>query len=362
MAKDYYETLGVQKNASQDEIKKAFRNLARKHHPDVNKGSSDAKFKEINEAYQVLSDTQKRSNYDTYGSAGAPNQGFGGGGFGGQGFDFGDFSSSFEGFGDIFDTFFGQGGGSRRRSGGRQRGGDIRYDVSITLEDAFHGIEKELEVVHLTSCQTCKGSGAKAGTQPSKCSNCGGTGQVRHTQRTPLGSFSQVAPCQVCYGSGEVVSSPCPHCSGSGREKNKHKIKVKIPVGIDSGQKLKVQGAGDAGIKGGEPGSLYVFITVKDHDRFDREGDNLIINQALSFSEAILGTELKIKGINEEISVKIPKGTQFQSIFRVRGKGMPILGSRNRGDLMVVVDIKIPKEITREQEELLKKFESLNRG
>ena len=360
MAKDYYNILGVNKNASQDEIKKAFRNLARKHHPDVNKekGSTE-KFKEINEAYQILGDQNKRQQYDQFGSAGPFNQGFQGGqGFGG--FDFNEGASNFEGFGDIFDMFFGGQGRSRQKSSGRQDGNDLRYDLEISLEEAYHGLDKEIEISHLTACATCKGSGAKPGTTPTKCGTCGGAGQVRQTQRTPLGAFTQVTTCPKCHGAGETVSSPCPTCSGSGRTKTKHKIKVRIPEGIDSGYRLKVTGAGDAGLKGGIPGDLYIFVTVRPSPIFEREGENLYYKKTIPFVTATLGAEIEVKTIDGKATLKIPAGTQSGSIFKFKGKGMPHLSGRgSRGDFMVVVEIETPKHLTDKQEELLKEFGKL---
>ena len=267
---DYYELLGVTKTASADEIKRAYRKLARQYHPDVNKDpGAEAKFKELNEAYQVLSDPNKRSQYDYYGTAGGP----GGSGF--EGFDFGETFRGFEGFGefgDIFDVFFG-----RQRTGraARERGSDLRYDLRITLEEAARGIERELDVVHFATCSTCKGSGAKPGTQPIRCSNCKGSGQIRKSQRTILGSFTQIVTCPTCRGSGEVIASTCGSCKGEGRVKKRHKLKIKIPPGIETGYRLRVAGAGDAGSKGTPPGDLYVFIQVEPHPLFNRDGDNL---------------------------------------------------------------------------------------
>ncbi len=354
--KDYYEILGISKNAGQDEIKKAFRNLARKYHPDVNKEpNAQEKFKEINEAYQVLSDTHKRQQYDTYGSAG-----FGGGqgwpgGQGFSGFDFSNFSD-FEGFGDIFDTFFGGGGKKRARRGGRQDGNDIRYDLEITLEDVYFGLEKEIEVTHLTACHTCKGTGAKPGTNPVKCVQCGGSGQTRQTQRTVLGSFTQVITCSSCGGSGETIGSPCTACSGSGREKTKHKIKVKIPAGIESDTRLRVSGAGDAGVKGGSPGDLYVFITVKPNSLFERDGANLYHSKKISFTQAALGAEVSVPTIDGKATLRIPAGTQSHTTFKFKDKGLPVFSGRGKGDLLVVVEIETPRNLTSEQQDLLRKF------
>ena len=348
MAKDYYEILGVSKQASSDEIKRAFRNLARKHHPDVNKESGAAdKFKEINEAYQVLSDPHKKQQYDTFGSSGP-----GAGGFGG--FDF----NNFEGFGDIFDMFFGGSQPARRRSGGED-GSDLRYDMTITLEDAFSGVEKEIEISHYTNCQTCKGTGSKPGTTPSRCATCGGTGQVRRTQRTPLGAFQQITTCPTCQGAGEQVTSPCSACHGSGRVKASHKVKVKVPAGIDSGYRLRVTSAGDAGRKGGSPGDLYVFIHVKEDHRFERQGADLIYKKTITFTQAALGDEVTIPTLEGQATLRIPAGTQSGSNFRFKGKGMPNLRGRGHGELYVLVEIETPQNLTAEQAELLHKFARL---
>ncbi|OGC10863.1 molecular chaperone DnaJ [candidate division WOR-1 bacterium RIFOXYC2_FULL_37_10] len=356
--KDYYNLLGVSKNASQDEIKKAFRSAARKHHPDVNKESGSAeKFKEINEAYQVLGDPQKRQHYDQFGSGG-----FDAGGAGGfSDFDVGGGFSDFNGFGDIFDMFFGGTRGRTTSHSGRQDGADLRYDIEITLEEAFLGVEKEIEITHLVACHICKGSGVKAGTTTSKCSSCNGAGQVRRTQRTPLGAFTQVSTCPTCHGTGTINSSPCHICSGSGRERSKHKIKIKMPQGIESGYRLRVGGAGDAGIKGGAPGDLYVFINVKTSPIFEREGADLYQKKNISFAQAALGSEVEVKTIDGKAILKIPQGTQTGSMFRFQEKGMHYVGSRRRGDFIVVVEVETPKALTNEQKELLKKFGELRK-
>lgn len=354
MKKDYYEILGVSKNASQDEIKRSYRNLARKHHPDVNKeaGAAD-KFKEINEAYQVLSDPNKRSQYDYFGQAGGTG---GTGGFGFEGFDFGEPFQGFGEFTDLFDVFFGRERGGRRA--GPERGEDLRYDLRITLEEAARGIEKEIEVAHFTACSTCKGTGSKPGTAPVRCSTCGGNGQVKKNQRTILGSFTQIVPCPTCRGSGQVIQSPCPACKGTGREKKRHRVKIKIPAGIDSGYRLRVPGAGNAGGKGGPPGDLYAFITVEQHPLFNRDGANLYYRTEISFIQAILGGEIKVPTLEGEAALKIPPGTQPNTNFKLKEKGLPVLQARGRGDLYVLVEIKIPAKINKEQEELLNKFKN----
>lgn len=350
--RDYYEILGVNKQASADEIKRAYRKLARQYHPDVNKeaGSAD-KFKEINEAYQVLSDPNKRSQYDYYGKAGA-GSGPGPGGFGG--FDFG--GGGFEGFGefgDIFDVFF---GGSRGRRPQQERGSDLRFDLRISLEEAAKGLEKEITLPHFAPCSTCKGSGAKPGTTPKKCTACNGTGQIKRTQRTILGSFTQAMPCSTCRGTGSVISTPCQDCHGEGRVKKSHKIKVKVPPGIDTGHRLRVAGAGDAGPKGATPGDLYVFITVEPHINFNREAENLFHQTKISFTQAILGDEIEVPTLEGKAKLKIPAGTQPNTNFRLKGKGMPVLQRREKGDLYILVEIEIPKKISRQQADLLKKF------
>jgi molecular chaperone DnaJ len=353
--RDYYEVLGVSKTASADEIKRAYRKLARQNHPDVNKeAGAEAKFKELNEAYQVLSDPNKRSQYDYFGTAGGP---AGGGGFGG--FDFGEAFRGFEGFGefgDIFDVFFGGQRGGRRAE--RERGADLRYDMRLTLEQAAQGIEKEINIVHFAACPTCKGSGAKPGTKPVQCSNCKGAGRIKKSQRTILGNFTQVVACPTCRGAGETVSSPCHSCQGEGRVKKTNKIKIKVPAGIDSGYKLRVAGGGDAGTKGTPPGDLYVFLQVEPHALFNRDEDNLYHRASISFIQAILGDEIKIPTIDGQASLTIPAGTQPNTNFKIKGKGMPHLNRRERGNLYVLVEVKIPGKLSRAQEELLKKYKN----
>lgn len=355
-SKDYYQILGIQKNASQDEIKSAFRRLARQYHPDVCKEPGAVeKFKEINEAYQVLGDERKRAQFDTYGHVG-----FGGGN---AGVDFSeinleDLFGGMSGFGDMFETFFG-GGASQSRRTGPQRGSDLRYDVSITLEEAYSGIEKEIEIQHLRACTKCKGTGAEAGSKVNKCSSCSGTGSVRHTQRTIFGSFARVAPCVACQGTGERIESPCKSCRGAGRTNVKSKINVNIPAGIDDGYRLRISGSGDAGSKGAPAGDLYVFITVKPHAKFKRQGDNLFTSETIDFVSAILGDEITIMMLNEKTLLKVPPGTQPNTVIRVKGKGMPRLSSGGSGDLFVEVQVQIPTRLSRTQIDLLKKIKGI---
>lgn len=369
MAKrDYYEILGVSKNASSEEIKKAYRTLARKFHPDVNKeAGAEAKFKEINEAYSALSDNQKRAQYDRFGHAG-PQFGHayrqaGGGGF--EGFDFGDlfrgggFSAEFgeSPFEDLFETFFG--GGGRRRPSGPKRGDDLRYDITMTLEEAANGFEKEIEIPHFVTCQTCKGSGARPGTKPVKCGTCDGSGQVRRAQRTMLGSFTQVTTCPDCQGTGEVIASLCVECHGKGQVKKYHRVLVKIPAGVDTGNKLRIPKAGDAGEKGGGPGDLYIFITVKDHPLFERDGADIHYKALITFVRASLGGEVEVPTIEGKALLKVPAGTQPNTVLKMREKGIPHLESRARGDLYVHIEIETPTNLTKEQIEQLKRFAKL---
>ncbi len=366
MAKrDFYEILGLSKSASADEIKKAYRNLARKYHPDVNKEpGSEAKFKELSEAYSVLSDDRKRAQYDQFGQAGP--QFSGGQGYGGQGFEGFDLNDLFRGgfgggfgggaFEDLFESMFG-GGGSRRA--GPQRGDDLRYDMTISLEDAAKGLKKEIELPHFVTCQTCKGTGARPGTKPEKCATCHGTGQVKRVQRTIMGSFTQVGPCPDCRGSGEVITSLCVECHGKGQVKKTHKIELNIPAGVETGNKLRVPKAGDTGEKGGGPGDLYIFITVRDDPRFERDGADLHQKRSITFAQASLGFDLDVPTIDGKAELKVPAGTQSGSVLRMRGQGMPHLNSKARGDLYVHVDVETPKDLSNEETELLKKFAKL---
>jgi molecular chaperone DnaJ len=351
--RDYYEVLGVSRNATSDEIKKAYRKLARKYHPDANPDDKDAeaKFKEISEAYVVLSDPEKRAGYDRFGHAGADGQGFGG--FEG----FGDFG----GLGDIFEMFFGGGGRTRRRTG-PERGQDIRTDMEISLEEAAFGLEREVKVPRVETCGTCGGSGAAAGSKPKTCLACAGTGQVQFTQSTPFGRIVQSRTCDRCRGTGQVIEKPCPTCRGAGSVRKTRSIKVKVPPGVDNGSRLRLAGEGEAGTRGGPPGDLYVYIHVKQHKLFRREGDDLICEIPLSFVQAALGDEIDVPTLEGKEKLKIPEGTQPGTVFRIRGKGVPHLSGFGRGDQHVRIKVMIPGKLSEKQKELLREFARLDNG
>jgi len=351
--RDYYEVLGVSRNATSDEIKKAYRKLARKYHPDANPDDKDAeaKFKEISEAYVVLSDPEKRAGYDRFGHAGADGQGFGG--FEG----FGDFG----GLGDIFEMFFGGGGRTRRRTG-PERGQDIRTDMEISLKEAAFGLEREVKVPRVETCGTCGGSGAAAGSKPKTCLACAGTGQVQFTQSTPFGRIVQSRTCDRCRGTGQVIEKPCPTCRGAGSVRKTRSIKVKVPPGVDNGSRLRLAGEGEAGTRGGPPGDLYVYIHVKQHKLFRREGDDLICEIPLSFVQAALGDEIDVPTLEGKEKLKIPEGTQPGTVFRIRGKGVPHLSGFGRGDQHVRIKVMIPGKLSEKQKELLREFARLDNG
>ncbi|MGQ9617669.1 MAG: molecular chaperone DnaJ, partial [Candidatus Aminicenantia bacterium] len=348
--KDYYQILGVPRDASQEEIKKAYRNLALKYHPDRNPGNKEAeeKFKEAAEAYSILGDPEKRRIYDTYGHAGLRGEQFS---------DFDIFSSSiFQEFEDILGNFFGFDFFSPRRTRrGPKPGADIWIEVEISLEEAFSGIEKEIEVVRDEICQSCNGEGIEKGTKRETCPTCGGAGHIRYQQ----GFFSISRTCPQCNGVGEIAKNPCKACRGTGKKKEKRTMKIRIPAGIDSGAKLRVQGEGEMGELGGRRGDLYVIVKVAPHQIFERVGDNLQMEVPITFTQAALGAEIKIPTLDGDENIRIPEETQTGTVFRLKGKGMRILGSARRGDLFVKVKVVTPKNLTKEEKKLLQQFASL---
>ncbi|MEK7991928.1 MAG: molecular chaperone DnaJ [Thiotrichaceae bacterium] len=349
--RDYYEVLGVSKNVSGDELKKAYRRSAMKHHPDRNPDNADAeeKFKEVQEAYDVLSDDQKRAAYDQFGHAGVDPSMGGASGFGGGGFD----------FGDIFDSVFGgaaAGGGGRRGAGGSRvyRGSDLRYDLSLSLEEAVAGTEQKLRIPTQLTCSPCHGSGAKPGTSPQTCSRCGGAGQVRMTQ----GFFSIQQACPSCRGTGKVIPEPCTACHGSGRVQDYKTLSVKIPSGVDNGDRIRLSNEGEAGVNGGPAGDLYVQISVKQHSIFTREDNNLSCEVPISIVTAALGGELEVPTLDGRVLLKIPTETQTDKVFRIRGKGVKPVRGGPTGDLLCRVIVETPVNLTNEQKEILRNFET----
>ncbi|TAM72705.1 molecular chaperone DnaJ [bacterium] len=351
--RDYYEVLGVPRGASESEIKRAYRQLARKYHPDVaeDKAHAGEHFKAINEAYEVLSDAQKREQYDRYGTVG---NGAGGPGFGNAG-DFGPFAG--EGFGEIFDMFFGGGRTQGRSRGGPQRGSDLRYDLEITLEEAYTGVEREISYSHLGQCATCEGSGCAPGTKPQTCIQCGGSGQMRQVRSTPLGQFVTAAPCSRCGGEGRIILSPCTACHGRGRVETERKIAVHIPGGVDDGSRIRIAGSGEAGVRGGQPGDLYVYLSVTEHELFKRDGLDLTLFAPITFPQAALGGDVTIPTLaGEPTTLHVPPGTQTATVFRVRGKGMPSVRGGGFGDLLVHANVVVPRKLTKHQREILEEF------
>ena len=354
--RDYYEVLGVQKGATDAEIKKAYRKMAKENHPDLHPGDKDAeaRFKEINEAYEILSDSEKKARYDQFGFAGV-DPSYGGGGYGGGfdgSFDFGD-------LGDIFGSFFGGGfgGGGRARSG-PQRGESLRMGLTITFEEAAFGCEKEVSIDRVEQCETCKGTGAAPGTSPETCPACGGSGQVQQRRQTPMGVFATTGPCPRCGGTGKIIASPCKDCGGSGQVRRRKTLKVTIPAGIDNGQIISLRGQGSAGKNGGPAGDLQIVITVQPHQLFRRDGADVYCNAPITFTQAVLGGEMEIPTIDGKVKYDIPEGTQTGSTFRLKGKGIPNVNGRGRGDQFVTVYIETPRNLNREQKEALKKFSS----
>ena len=354
--RDYYEVLGVAKGASADEIKKAYRKITKANHPDLHPGDKECeeRFKEANEAYEVLSDEEKRKKYDQFGHAAFdPNAGFGGGGFGGFG-DLGDI------FGDIFGGGFGGfggfGGGARSNPNAPRKGENLRVTLNITFEEAAFGCEKEITVPRIETCPDCKGNGCAPGATPEVCPDCGGTGQVRTTQRTPFGMAQSMSPCSRCRGTGKIIHQPCKNCRGTGTIRRQVKEKVNIPAGIDDGQAVSIRGKGHAGANGGPAGELLVSVSIRPHARFEREGNSVLLEQNISYAQATLGAELEVLTLDGKVKINIPEGTPSGTVFRIRGKGIPYLRGSGRGDQFVTVNVEIPKNLTSSQKELLRQF------
>lgn len=346
--RDYYEVLGVSRTANDQEIKSAYRRLAVRYHPDKNPNDTSAedKFKEAAEAYSVLADPEQRRRYDRFGHAGVSSSAgasWGAPGFGG----FEDILGDLFGFGDVFG-----GGRSGSRRTAAQRGADLRYDLEITLEDAANGMTAQLRIPRLETCETCKGSGSAPGTQPESCQTCGGTGQLRYQQ----GFFSVARTCHACRGAGKVVKTPCTECRGAGRVEREKQMEVKIPAGVETGSRLRVQGEGESGANGGPSGDLYVVIVVGEHEHFERQGSNLYASVPITFAQAALGAEIPVKTLDSEEKIRVPMGTQTGTVFRLKGKGMPALGGRGRGDLFISVTVITPTSLTREQRKLLEQL------
>ena len=354
MAKDYYKTLGVEKSATREQVKKAYKKLAKKYHPDINKedGASD-KFKEINEAASILGDDKKREQYDRFGTADF--SGFQGGAGGFDFSDLGGFSESFD-FGDLFEGLFGGSFGGRRRRRGSRRGHDIRYDLEIELEEAVKGTEKHILVPRLEKCSKCDGTGAENSSDIETCRDCNGRGMVTQVRRTPFGMFQSTGTCRTCGGQGKVIKSLCPMCDGDGRVEKQRKIKVSIPAGVDNGTTLRVSGEGEAGEKGGNAGDLYVVLSLLQHKIFERRGNDLYMEVPVSFIGATMGDSIQVPTISGKAKLKIPAGTQSNTLFRMKGHGVPYLNSSSTGDQFVKAVVYTPKNLSKKQKDLLKKF------
>ncbi len=345
--RDYYKILGVAKGSSQEEIRSKFRRLALEYHPDRNKEpDAQEKFKEINEAYQVLSDPNKRAEYDRFGRVGG-----GTGGWSNRGFDG---SDPFSGFGDIFDTFFGGFGANSRKV--PQRGGDVQALSSLSFEDSIFGVEKDIEIKRVEPCSHCSGGGSEPGNLPITCNSCNGSGQVRRVQQSIFGQFSQVSNCPQCKGEGKTITHPCKNCKGSGRERRDRKIRVKMPAGIENGTQVRLTGEGHSGGNGGPPGNLYVEVKVTTHKILQRRDHDIIYEQPINVTDAALGTTLEVPTLQDNETIKIPEGTQSGTIFRIKGKGVPYYNQARRGDQLVLINVVIPKSLSKHQKELLEEL------
>lgn len=343
--RDYYEVLGIDRNATDDEIKKAFRKLAFQYHPDHNRDDgATEKFKEVNEAYEVISDADKRAAYDRFGHEGGR-----------------DFESFDFGIGNIFDAFFGGTVTGARQA--PEKGQSLQYNLAITLEEAAVGTEREILITRIEYCSECQGTGARLGTQPVRCTACNGTGQIRRTQNNVFGRFTNITTCPQCRGEGRIITEPCPRCKGNGRERKQHTIPVKIPAGVASGMQIRIRGEGNAGYRAGPAGDLFVNIEVAEHDVFQRDGDNILYELDINFAQAALGAEVNVPTLDGETRLKIPAGTQSGSLLRLKGKGIQHLNEKSRGDEMVTVNVVTPDSLTKEQRALFEKLaESLGKG
>lgn len=354
--RDFYEVLGVKKGASEDELKKAYRKLAKENHPDLHPGDKEceARFKEINEAYEVLSDPDKRAKYDQFGHAAFdPSQGFGGGG------GFGGFEG-FGGFGDIFSDIFGGGfgfgGGGGRNPNAPRKGDNLRATVNIKFEEAAFGVKKDVFVSKIEQCPDCKGTGCAEGTTAEVCPNCKGTGTVMSTKRTPFGMVQSSEQCPKCKGRGKIIHSPCKTCRGMGSVRRQHKVSVSIPAGIDDGQTISLKGQGNAGLNGGPAGDLLITVLVQPHARFERDGASILLDQEISFAQAALGAEVEVPTLDGKVKLNIPEGTQSGTTFRLKGKGVPFLRNGGRGDQFVTVNVAVPRGMTSTQKDALRQY------
>ena len=354
--RDFYEVLGVKKGASEDELKKAYRKLAKENHPDLHPGDKEceARFKEINEAYEVLSDPDKRAKYDQFGHAAFdPSQGFGGGG------GFGGFEG-FGGFGDIFSDIFGGGfgfgGGGGRNPNAPRKGDNLRATVNIKFEEAAFGVKKDVFVSKIEQCHDCKGTGCAEGTTAEVCPDCKGTGTVMSTKRTPFGMVKSSEQCPKCKGRGKIIHSPCKTCRGIGSVRRQHKVSVSIPAGIDDGQTISLKGQGNAGLNGGPAGDLLITVLVQPHARFERDGASILLDQEISFSQAALGAEVEVPTLDGKVKLNIPEGTQSGTTFRLKGKGVPFLRNGGRGDQFVTVNVAVPRSMTSTQKNALRRY------
>ncbi len=342
--RDYYEVLGIDRDATDEVIKKAFRKLAFKYHPDHNhEDGAEGKFKEVNEAYEVLSDADKRAAYDRFGHGGA--ESFFGRGF--EGFNFG-------GFGDIFDAFFGRATTATRQA--PQPGTDLHYGITITLEEAALGSEKEINISRTENCSLCQGTGSKPGSQLSRCPNCNGTGQVRRTQQSIFGRFTNITTCPRCHGEGRIITEPCPQCRGTGKEKRQRSRLVKIPAGVEDGSQIRIRGEGNAGTRGGPSGNVYITVSVEEHELFTRDGDNILYELPIDFAQAALGTEVEVPTLDGEVKLKIPAGSQTGKVFWLKNKGIPHLHRSGCGDQLVTLLVVTPESLTEKQRQLFQEL------